>query len=663
MLLRLLMLLHRLRLTNFGPFYGEHSIDLDVGRSAPAVIIHGENMRGKTALVNAIRWCLYGKAFTRTGITKPTTRLISYDALDAGEYYMRAVLVFTHNEALYELERHIQSDMRPSLDSDLEKSVTLRRDGQFVPERDIRDAIATILHEEIARFFLFDGEMLAQYEHLVSEDTSTDLLRQSIERILGLPALQSALSDIDELQSDATRRQRTAVRREARAEKLASEADQIESDLASIDADIAELTLIQSEKQQRRDDLLERRARVASIEADVQHVEQLTTRIGEADADLDELKEDIRRLLANAWAEPVAERADELLGSLEKDFEEARAGGELAVQLKFRIDHLHDMLTTGKCPVCDHAASDAQRPSYEDKVTELQRQHSQIPDRSTESKGLAERIRELRKFSSTSNLLLVREKERRHRRLKLEIRKLKREREDTSERLRGHDSAEVRNIQEQYERVIGDLRDLEHKIACQESKRTELLSGRARVRTQISKLPEANPRITTESSIYDSLTQIFLETVAQFREELRVIVQEEASDIFRQITTEPDYYGLAINEQYGLQIVDTQGRVIHERSAGAEQVVALALIAALNRAAVREGPIVMDTPFGRLDNAHRKNILQFVPTMGSQVILLVQSGEVDASRDLIHLEGRIGRQYRLVRDGAPTKSRIEKLAQ
>ena len=71
----------------------------------------------------------------------------------------------------------------------------------------------------------------------------------------------------------------------------------------------------------------------------------------------------------------------------------------------------------------------------------------------------------------------------------------------------------------------------------------------------------------------------------------------------------------------------------------------------------------MDTPFGRLDVSHRKNILEFVPTMGSQVILLVQSGEVDAERDLVHLQGKIGRQYRLVRDGAPTRSFIERVEQ
>ena len=654
------MLLQHLRLTNFGPFYREHSVDLEVVQSAPAIVVHGENMRGKTSLVNAIRWCLYGKVMARTGVQRLTTRLISYDALDAGEYYMRVVLAFTHDGYSYELERHVQSNMRPSEESDLEESVTLRRDGHFVPERDIRDTIAGILHDEIARFFLFDGEMLAQYETLVSEDTNTELIRQSIERILGLPALQRALSDIDELQSDANRRQRQAVRRATRAEKLASESDQIESALTSINSDIAELTCIQGEKQQRRDELVERRARIASIETDVQLEEQLTSRIVEARGERDESRQEIRGLLADAWTEPVSERAAELLDTFEKDFEEAREGRELAVQLELQIDHLHDMLENGKCPICQHQTTSEQHSNFIDRVAELQRQRSQIPSPDSELEGLAARIRELRKFTPRGNLVLLQEKERRYRRVNLEIRKLERERADTSERLRGHDSAEVRNIQEEHDEIIGDLRDLQHELERLESKRADKLSDRSRVRQQISRLPEANPRIATESSIYDTLTQSFTETVQKFREELRVIVQEQATDIFRQIITEPEYSGLVINERYGLQIVDTQGRVIHDRSAGAEQVVALALIAALNRAAVREGPIIMDTPFGRLDNSHRKNILEFIPTMGSQVILLVQSGEVDAERDLVHLDGKIGRQYRLVRDGAPTRSRIEK---
>ena len=65
----------------------------------------------------------------------------------------------------------------------------------------------------------------------------------------------------------------------------------------------------------------------------------------------------------------------------------------------------------------------------------------------------------------------------------------------------------------------------------------------------------------------------------------------------------------------------------------------------------------MDTPFGRLDTRHRENVLRFVPTLGTQVILLVQSGELDRERDLQFVEGVIGREYMLFRDG-PTRSHI-----
>ena len=79
---KLVMKIHRLVVENFGPFLGKHEIDLDVSPTAPVVVIHGENMRGKTTLQNAIRWCLYGQAFGRKGIPNramdlyPTTPLM-----------------------------------------------------------------------------------------------------------------------------------------------------------------------------------------------------------------------------------------------------------------------------------------------------------------------------------------------------------------------------------------------------------------------------------------------------------------------------------------------------------------------------------------------------------------------------------------------------------
>ena len=657
------MQLQKLSLTNFGPFHGEHSLDLDVSDSAPAVLIHGENMRGKTSLVNAIRWCLYGEILGRAGEPKPTYRLMSYDALDNDELYMAVSLEFIHDSKRYELSRHVQADFRPKHDSDLHETATLKRNGQFVPEKAIPETVGGILHPEIARFFLFDGEMLAQYEALVAEpDRSTLLLRDSIQRILGLPALQQAQMDIDELLGDANHRQTRAVGQKRKATKLGTQAEELESELNSVKDDVAKLSSLRREWEQNLDDVLDRRARFSTIEADAQEAEDLESQIRENDQERVKLLGEIRHLLAAAWFEPAAGRASALLSGADEEYRQALEAQLAERQLEWQIDQINQITRGAGCPVCGHYADVGQLQTIASQKDEKRAALGALRQRSAGKDDfgtIAQRVRELRSLSTHDNLPLIGEKEKHVRRLRLKSRQLRLTLDEVSDRLREHDRKEIRSTQEEYETVLGDLREIDVKLKDQESRRDALTTELRGLRQQISKLPEADPRIATETTIYEVLRDALAKTVDEFRDELRSIVEDHATQIFRQLTTEPEYDRLSINDRYGLHIVGPSDRVITERSAGAEQVVALALIGALNRAAVREGPIVMDTPFGRLDVGHRKNILEFVPTMGSQVFLLVQSGEVDSQRDLVHLGDKIGRQYRLVRDGSPTKSRIE----
>jgi DNA sulfur modification protein DndD len=117
---------------------------------------------------------------------------------------------------------------------------------------------------------------------------------------------------------------------------------------------------------------------------------------------------------------------------------------------------------------------------------------------------------------------------------------------------------------------------------------------------------------------------------------------------------------LRINEHYGLTIVKEDGTDLKVRSAGAEQVVALALLGALNHLATKSGPVIMDTPFGRLDRGHRGNILRFLPTMADQVVLLVHDGEVDTERDLDEIRSQISARYQ-IEHSSSTRSKLEEV--
>src|SRR5690606_35929867 len=99
----------------------------------------------------------------------------------------------------------------------------------------------------------------------------------------------------------------------------------------------------------------------------------------------------------------------------------------------------------------------------------------------------------------------------------------------------------------------------------------------------------------------------------------------------------------------GLTIVDEKDRDVSLRSAGAEQIVALSLIDGLNQTGRSTGPVIMDTPFGRLDPRHRSRVLQYLPKSANQVVLFVHEGEVDPERDLMQINSKIGAVFALER--------------
>lgn len=125
------------------------------------------------------------------------------------------------------------------------------------------------------------------------------------------------------------------------------------------------------------------------------------------------------------------------------------------------------------------------------------------------------------------------------------------------------------------------------------------------------------------------------------------------------MTTEKvDYARLVINDNYGLSIRHREGGIEEGASAAAQQVVALALMGALQANAPLRGPIVMDTPFSRLDPGHKENVMRTLPSMAEQVVLFVQEGEIGRGAVREYLGTNLLREYELIRETAH-RTRIE----
>lgn len=274
---------------------------------------------------------------------------------------------------------------------------------------------------------------------------------------------------------------------------------------------------------------------------------------------------------------------------------------------------------------------------------------------------LIARLGQLRTFIGRAGLSRLGELEGQLRRQGIRRRKVESEIREIRDRIHSEPRVEIATIERSLEQKLSDLKAVERLIAEAEGKKRELTGALQRLQTEIRRLPTANRRLAVETEVVGALKGLFEAGIGDFRDRLRREVERNASEIHKHLTSEPSYAGLRINEQYGLQLVGESGRAIVDRSAGSEQIVALSLIAALNRCATREGPVVMDTPFGRLDRTHRRNVLTFAPEFGPQVVFLVQSGEYERDRDGQILAGRIAREYVIERVGASDRSRFVSL--
>jgi DNA sulfur modification protein DndD len=176
------------------------------------------------------------------------------------------------------------------------------------------------------------------------------------------------------------------------------------------------------------------------------------------------------------------------------------------------------------------------------------------------------------------------------------------------------------------ETTIGDLED----------EITELEEEERELEQRSNSMEAANDdekRFRTLMNLSSKCKEAWENIRDEYVEQKRKSVDDHTSLIFQELTNKDDVYeGLSINEGYELDVKTISGnRDIEEQnpSKGARQIIAYSFIAGLNQFTAREAPVVIDTPIGRLDPEHKKNLIDHFPNFRDQVVILYQPGELD----------------------------------
>lgn len=113
-------------------------------------------------------------------------------------------------------------------------------------------------------------------------------------------------------------------------------------------------------------------------------------------------------------------------------------------------------------------------------------------------------------------------------------------------------------------------------------------------------------------------------------------------------------------EDFSVTLVGASGKRFSqsELSAGERQIYAIALLWALRQVSGRPLPVLIDTPLGRLDSDHRRNLAEhYFPYASHQVILYSTDTEVDAGLYEM-LQNHISHAYHLDYDQAQKATRV-----
>ena len=182
-----------LRITNFGPYYGEHALHIPEDNGVS--IIWGNNGFGKTSIMNAFRYVLWGKIYDRKRRIVSPSAFVNTNALaENGDMIVELHMIY--DEDSYIVTRGLKR-MSGDGSVDYTNIFHIKKNGSILPPQEKDILLESILPDKISRFYLFDGELLGEYEDLLDDtDESGAKIKRSIEDILGLPMLEDARDNL-----------------------------------------------------------------------------------------------------------------------------------------------------------------------------------------------------------------------------------------------------------------------------------------------------------------------------------------------------------------------------------------------------------------------------------------------------------------------------------
>jgi len=191
------MILERIVLENFRQFKGAQDIVLSDVRGRNVTVVHAENGSGKTTILNALLWGLYGHEGLTADFGQHASIIHEESAHRCGDPESLAAavtIIFKHGvDERYLLTRRLTLAQQNADSTKTELVLKVMKQGQTLSVPRPQQKIQEIVPSGISAFLFFNGERI----DYLAEERHRGKVTEAIHQMLGLKLLGTAINDLE----------------------------------------------------------------------------------------------------------------------------------------------------------------------------------------------------------------------------------------------------------------------------------------------------------------------------------------------------------------------------------------------------------------------------------------------------------------------------------
>ncbi|NEO14797.1 MULTISPECIES: AAA family ATPase [Moorena] len=623
------MKLLSIQLCNFRQFYGKTPVIVLASGEQNTTIIHGNNGAGKTTILNAFSWVLYEK-FSAAFASED--QLLNKRALAEAQFNKPVdcwvEVAFEHNNKRYQVKRLCRTY---KTEVGVEQSNTelylqiAGDDGRWLlPQQLPEDIIGQILPASLHQYFFFDGERI---EQLVRSDKKSEVA-EATKTLLGVEVLNRSIKHLREakktldyelsLIGDSETKQLLKQQRksEKTSQSLLKRQREIKQELE--DQDQLKKTIGQrllelggaQELQQLRDELEAREKLIREQLKQSQHI--------------------LKRAISTRGYTVLLSEVSSTFQEIVKDLITER--GELPVGIKRQF--VGDLLKHKRC-ICGVELTEGthahqQVAAWMDKAGMAEVEETAIR-MGSQVDEISQQVPEFWQDVDQQQDTIAQGR--------TELSRIETQLDDIKKKLRNFPDEDISLLQQQLDEIDTRIRELTLEQGGNQQQLEQLdtdidLKDKQIAKHKMNESKQAliQRRIAAAQDSIERLIEVRERLETQFRTSLEKRVQE----IFISISFTP--YIPKLSDKYELTLVESTlgAENLVAASTGENQILSLSFIGGIIDR-VRDWsqehslmgpdsstfPIVMDSPFGSLDEIYRRRIAHILPRLANQLVVLV----------------------------------------